>query len=267
MTDHQFSHLWSESRPRTACPGPARSKTPPAGVRAARPRRFHLQPWFPLKSGVRKVLVRRDSFCQKRQSVPIGFSSTPSRFEPKLSYPPSLSPPPNRGAGAATAAPPRPPTRSGGVSDRAGHGHAARGRDSNHKWLNWWSAITMIFQDPHPASLDAIQRRTLCHHRRRATRACSTPSAGIRVRLPRPRSASARSRFVSSRRRAPRAQDRGCLRSAGPHSARPTRTPGTRGRIEPSGLFSGAASPLLRVPVGRGPCRAPLLVAEDPPPE
>ena len=68
MTDHQFSHLWSESRPRTACPGPARSKTPPAGVRAARPRRFHLQPWIPLMVLVRKVLVRRDSFCQKRQS-------------------------------------------------------------------------------------------------------------------------------------------------------------------------------------------------------
>ena len=65
MTDHQFSHLWSESRPRTACPGPARSKTPPAGVRAARPRRFYLQPWIPLKSGVRKVRIRHDSFFQK----------------------------------------------------------------------------------------------------------------------------------------------------------------------------------------------------------
>ena len=72
MTDHQFSHLWSESRPRTACPGPARSKTPPAGVRAARPRRCYLQPWIPLLMRVEKYWFGATRFARKANPYLMG---------------------------------------------------------------------------------------------------------------------------------------------------------------------------------------------------
>ena len=214
------------------------------------------------------VLVRSDSELKKCQSVPYGLTFLAKRVAPNQYF---ANPQNHRGrgpdAGRRRLGPGRTRARGTGprfrpqvaelvvrghddqpqthtqhlsmletvgrwsyvVGERRGRVPRSGGEIGIHRWST---------SDPHPASLDAIQRRTLCHRRRQVTRACSTPSAGIRVRLPRPRSASARSRFVSSSRRAPRAQDRGCLRSVGPHSARPTSTPGTRGRIEPSGLFS-----------------------------